>query len=119
MFRHFERLKATARSYVYYEEPPEDPCKHQPDELRELVGCIFEDDLFGFRTRVKLVEDKPCILGVTCDENGYKIINGQVIRGQGQHDAFDRQDQEFFSDAPAECRLRLNPNGCQRLSNDL
>ena len=31
--------------------------------------------LFGFVTKVMLVENQPCILNVTCDINGYKIRN--------------------------------------------
>ena len=47
-----------------------------------------------------------CQLGVTCDNSGHKVPNNDK--------ALKRQTgEQFRSDASADCRVRLAPNGCK------
>jgi hypothetical protein len=65
--------------------------------------------VFGFRTRIALVDRDPCELGVTCDAGGNKLSGG----GQRVFVFESRQTgEEFESDGLPECRTELNPGGC-------
>lgn len=100
---------------------------YQPTNNGVNSDIDFENDLFGFRIRVRLVDKQPCTLGVTCDANGNKIgpgsdFTGSTFGSSPRSRGFDfsgylfakRQAGEFFSaEGPPECRTELNPNGCQ------
>jgi len=64
---------------------------------------IVQERKFGFRCQITLV-DEPCELDVTCDASGNKI--NQFLRRQ--------TGESFRSDARPNCRVILNPNGCQK-----
>ena len=72
--------------------------------------------IFGFRTRVTLVDMQPCALDVECDPQGNKLVD---VIGEGESGdegvplAQERQTgEEFQSEGPPECRTELNPAGC-------
>ena len=81
----------------------------------------YDNDLFGFR--IVISKDEFCTLGVTCDENGNRIRNGNVVKRQSLPPRSYRYDhyysisrqtaEEFSADGPPECRTTLNPGGCQ------
>ena len=72
--------------------------------------------IFGFRTRVTLVDTQPCALDVECDQEGNKLVDviGDDDEGTiGTPFAQERQTgEEFQSEGPPECRTELNPIGC-------
>ena len=56
------------------------------------------EPLYGFVTKVTLVDNEPCELGVTCDQDANKIQRRKAWQ-------FDRQTgEEFVSGAPPDCR---------------
>ena len=71
-----------------------------------------EEPLYGFRTRVTLAENSPCILGVTCrgtpdSEFGFDSDN-DLNFDRASEDYYDLERQtgeEFFSEAPPDCRV--------------
>ena len=72
--------------------------------------------IFGFRTRVALVDMQPCALDVECDQGGNKLVD---VIGDDDEATFgtpfaeERQTgEEFQSEGPPECRTELNPAGC-------
>jgi len=77
--------------------------------LQLLRSCIdalkppsFTDGRFGFVTKVLLVR-RPCSLEVDCHQMEAPLI-------------WRRQTGEAFSSqAPPDCRIELNPDGCQSL----
>ena len=79
-------------------------------KIRDLKASLFGrkrpvkyqqqgQQLFGFRTRVKLVDRQPCLLGVTCDLQGNRINKRQT-------------GEEFGSEAPPDCRTEFDRNIC-------
>ena len=44
-------------------------------KVNSMEDCFnnIQEPLYGFRTKVTLVDNEPCELGVTCDEDGNKI----------------------------------------------
>ena len=87
----------------------------------QIGNNIYEEERFGFAILVRLV-DEPCILGVTCDNDGNKIdgndfdnSNSNSIDGFSYlEDVFQRRQtgEEFSSAGSPECRTVPNPNGC-------
>ena len=80
---------------------------------RPLKECEEQrEHLYGFRVKIKLVENQQCTLGVTCTEDGQKINrfshrnDRQTLNRQKLDRLFlDRQDGEsFLSAAPVDCR---------------
>ncbi len=70
-----------------------------------------EARIFGFRTRVTLVDREPCALGVTCDIDGNKLVGGRRLSRPVL--AEERQTgEDFESEGPPECRTVVNPAGC-------
>ena len=72
--------------------------------------------IFGFRTRVTLVDMQPCALDVECGPQGNKLVD---VIGEGESEdvlfplAQERQTgEEFQSEGPPEGRTELNPAGC-------
>lgn len=117
------------------------PFRQQQQQQQQFddPNAIYEDDLFGFRVRVRLLDREPCTLGVTCFEDEFEgelatrvdpfrdpefnIVSGDpdsstTTTGNTLSDAiqqafFRRQtNEEFSSDAPPDCRTELNPSGC-------
>ncbi len=105
------------------------------DKIDSLDDCVdgVEEPLYGFRTRVTLVEDQPCTLGVTCrgqPEGGdgfgssfFGNFSSSPFLRRSSENAVDFTDQllrrqtgeEFSSDAPPDCRVRFDTaaSGCQ------
>ena len=79
---------------------------------------VQELPIFGFRSRVTLVDMQPCALDVECDSEGNSLVDvigeGQeVAMGASPFAAEERQTgEEFQSEGPPECRTELNPLGC-------
>ena len=70
---------------------------------REDCFNDIPEPLYGFRTKVTLVDNEPCELGVTCDQNGNRIQR-RVDHWQKAWQ-YDRQTgEEFVSGAPPDCR---------------
>ncbi len=57
---------------------------------------------------------QPCAIGVTCDGQGNKIYPRRSERAvQKTTSLWSRQTgEEFASDAPPDCRVEINPDGC-------
>jgi hypothetical protein len=75
----------------------------------------YDDLRYGFRSRVSLVENQSCMLGVTCTATGDKIdVVGGINRNFIAANSFgltERQTgEEFSSDAPPECRAIRDPS---------
>ena len=85
------------------------------DEINSMDDCIegMEEPLYGFRTRITLVDNEPCTLGVTCRDDptgsfnptstflsNYVDFSSQLLRRQA--------GEEFSSDAPPDCRVSFN-----------
>ena len=94
-------------------------------KLVQLEDCFeVKEEKYGFRTKVTLVENSPCILGSTCRGEPYtgpdvesmtaesssiqnKVDNYDLI--QNYLDDFERQSgEEFSSDGPPDCRVIRN-----------
>ena len=89
-------------------------------KLIKLDDC-FEDEvvLYGFRSKVTLVENKPCILGSTCRGTPVDGSNPEPDStsdpGPGSEpgpNRIDRQSgEDFSSDGPPDCRV-IRSNQC-------
>ena len=67
-----------------------------------------QDELYGFRTNVTLVDNVPCIPSATCEKVTRRASNPNDWRWSS---ATKRQTgEEFFSEAPPDCRVN---NICQ------
>ena len=126
--------------YEYYPQYDEQQHYYGQQDYND-PNAISEDELFGFRVRVRLVDKQPCTLGVTCFEDEFEndlrfrndpfedvdfnSLGGDPDRvlsynnnnnnnnNQEQNVFGSRQtNEEFSSDAPPDCRTELNPNGC-------
>ena len=73
----------------------------------------YGEPLYGFRVRIRLVENERCELGVTCSADGRKIIDEELSTKFRRQSVFnfdrmsniDRQTGEsFLSAAPVDCR---------------
>merc|ERR1712083_965989 len=83
--------------------------------------------LYGFRSRVSIVENQSCILDVTCTATGDRI-NAALTKRRGQsfeasnifkeiaRQSFAKRQsgEEFQSDAPPQCRAIRDPNNTCR-----
>ncbi len=83
-------------------------------EVDSLDDCFddLEEPTYGFRAKVSLVENSPCILGSTCrgsptsDYFSARSDEGSWHNYYPTDDAIERQTgEEFFSEAPPDCRL--------------
>ncbi len=142
--RVWKRIRSRARNHLQHQGHMHNKHHHldygSADSNRQ--GALFLDELFGFRVRVRIVENQvyfwhifasvnckhlltelfqPCALGVTCDAGGHKLspnssFNFNFLRrydNVGETEFLKRQvDEQFESDAPPECRITLNPYGC-------
>jgi hypothetical protein len=79
----------------------------------------MEEPLYGFRTKVTLIENSPCNLDVDC--NDQIIFSGQQQQKQPAYqklqskkeDLIEKQTgEEFSSDSPPDCRVFFDPNQC-------
>ena len=100
--------------------------------LLKLENCFEEKEVkYGFRSKVTLVENSPCILGSTCrgflvgqsrsesnlirrelglnliqDELNLDLYQDNLDLGLIEENYFDRQTgEEFSSDGPPDCRV--------------
>ena len=103
-----------------------------------MHNCIegMEEPLYGFVTKLNIVESEECELDVTCSSNGTKIEtdveqNNLILYGdhvhrnsthiwshqynQSVYNNIKRQTgEEFRSSGPPRCRIRRNPsNRCR------
>ena len=70
-------------------------------QINSYEDCFddIQEPLYGFRTRVRSVNNEPCEINVSCDFNGNKL------GGFAHHYRKKRQTgEEFFSDAAPDCR---------------
>ena len=104
----FERRPAARRNDDYQDElrnvqrPGDFPNFDELNagKVNSAEDCFNDipEPLYGFVTKVTLVDNEPCELGVTCDQNGNKIQRRKAWQ-------FDRQTgEEFVSGAPPDCR---------------
>lgn len=68
---------------------------------KDLKECReFREPLFGFRVKVKLVQNQVCTEGLDCTREGFRIH-----RHRRRFEKWDRQAGEsFVSSAPVDCR---------------
>ena len=100
-----------------------------------MHDCIegMAEPLYGFVTKVNLVEDQACSFNVTCDANGNLLQseprqnNVVVDRNPNQSYIQNHNDllqtyldvnrqatEEFTASGPPRCRVRRDPsNSCQ------
>lgn len=72
---------------------PEEDSNSEIREFRETMRYTSVDDTFGMGTKSSL-EDLP----ITKARNSYsKIVNGQVMRVEGDHDSYTKDDKFYFS----------------------
>jgi len=103
---------ATIKFHIIGYSFPEYSHPRQKRDYSSYTDCFgdVEEPLYGFRTRVTLAENSPCTLGVTCrgvpgldasfdGENGLDRADEAVERQTGE---------EFFSEAPSDCRVTCN-----------
>ncbi len=89
-------------------------------EVDSIDDCFddLEEPTYGFRAKVSLVENSPCILGSTCrgsptsdyfsarSDEGSWHNNNNNDEYYPADDVIERQTgEEFFSEAPPDCRL--------------
>jgi hypothetical protein len=83
-------------------------------EIDSLDDCFddLEEPSYGFRVKVTLVENSPCILGSTCrgpptarsEEESWNDVSSDAY--YPTDDVIERQTgEEFFSEAPPDCRV--------------
>ena len=103
--------------------------KRSPDSTNYGAPAECQPDLlYGFRSRVSIVENQSCILDVTCTATGDRINAALLAKRRGQpnmskhvHNSARRQGfakrqsgEEFQSDAPPQCRAIRDPNNTCR-----
>ena len=90
-------------------------------EIDSLDDCFddLEEPTYGFRAKVTLVENSPCVLGSTCrgsptsnsfsarsDEGSWNDVTDDDVDYYSTDDVIERQTgEEFFSEAPPDCRV--------------
>jgi len=69
--------------------------------INSLDDCIdgILEPLYGFRVRVTIVEDEPCILGETCEK-------GEEMQSEHAH---GRSSDKFFAEGYPSCHARYDP----------
>jgi len=98
--------------------------KRSPDSTGYSTPSECQPELlYGFRSRVSIVENQSCILDVTCTATGDRI-NAALTKRRGQsfeasnifkeiaRQSFARRQtgEEFQSDAPPQCRAIRDPS---------
>ncbi|KAJ4014628.1 hypothetical protein NW752_007399 [Fusarium irregulare] len=85
------RLMIVLRNYLL--PVPEEDLNPEMRQFRETMRYNCIDDTFGLDTKSSL-EDLP----ITKARNSYsRIVNGQAIRVEGEHDSFTKDDRFYFS----------------------
>jgi len=91
----------------YENKPPSYNLGAHDVVINSLDDCIggIEEPLYGFRVRVKLVEDEPCILGDTCKDGLMETLD---------NGAEPKSSESYFSESPPTCHSRFDPylSGC-------
>lgn len=99
--------------------------KRSPDPQNYKAPLECQPELlYGFRSRVSIVENQSCILDVTCTATGDRI-NVALTKRRGssipfpdiaQQQSFSRRQtgEEFQSDAPPQCRAILDQSNTCR-----
>ena len=102
--------------------------KRSPDSTNYGAPAECQPDLlYGFRSRVSIVENQSCILDVTCTATGDRINAALLAKRRGQPNmskhvqnsarqsfAKRQSGEEFQSDAPPQCRAIRDPNNTCR-----
>ena len=103
--------------------------KRSPDSTNYGAPAECQPDLlYGFRSRVSIVENQSCILDVTCTATGDRINAALLAKRRGQTNmskhvqnsarqggfAKRQSGEEFQSDAPPQCRAIRDPNNTCR-----
>ena len=102
--------------------------KRSPDSTNYGAPPECQPDLlYGFRSRVSIVENQSCILDVTCTATGDRINAALLAKRRGQPNmskhvqnmakqsfAKRQSGEEFQSDAPPQCRAIRDPNNTCR-----
>ena len=70
--------------------------------------CMVKIQLYGFVSRIYVIDNQICEMGVTCTRNGFPI-KPKPTYGYGYHnsvpDSPDRQGEQFFSLKGPACRI--------------
>ena len=70
--------------------------------------CMVKIQLYGFNSRIYVIDNQICEVGVTCTRNGFPI-KPKPTYGYGYHnsvpDSPDRQGEQFFSLKGPACRI--------------
>merc|ERR1712008_83384 len=100
------------------DENEEDQDEDDDNEIDSIDDCVdgVEEPLYGFRVKVKVIEDQPCILGKTCTgtletyEKQEEIPSDFVATHSLNYPGLsERQTGEnFASDAAPDCRIKFD-----------
>jgi len=86
----------------------------QKRKVDSLDDCFddLEEPTYGFRAKVTLAENSPCILGSTCRGNpdfAKRSSDDDIISDENfpSEDVLDERQtgEEFFSEGPPDCRV--------------
>jgi len=117
--------KATQRPKKYSygsdsdtEDFDENEDEDDDNEINSIDDCVegVEEPLYGFRVKVKVIEDQPCILGKTCTgtletyKKQEEVSSDVVATHSLNYPGFsERQTGEnFASDAAPDCRIKFD-----------